>query len=203
MKPTIDIEADASSQATTSPADLKQVSELCERALLLETRIAEQEEVLKELKEQQTTLITQSIPEAMDSCGLKNFVLSNGASVTVKPIIVASIPSEGAIAKAKDELLRDTMRARLGKALSELEAAGAGALIKSELSVLLGKGQEQKLQHAATLLKSLGLEPDISKTVNSNSLSSWARERIAAGLPVDYETFGIYDGRKAIIKPAK
>ena len=200
-KPTINPEDDVTE--SSSPMDLAKVSEICGRAATLEMRIARGQELLGQLQDELNDLLTKTLPDTMDSFGLKEFKLKDGAQVTIKQIIAASLPTMSAIEKERDKDKQATMRHRFEAAMDFLKANKASALIKTTVKAELGKDSEKVAKAVAAALKELGVQAAIGKAVNANTLSAWIKERLEAGLPVDYDLFGVFDGRKAIIKPTK
>jgi hypothetical protein len=141
----------------------------------------------------------QAIPELMDQYNLSEVKLKDGSKVHVRPLIYASIPSEGAILKCRDGEARHEMRERLNRCFSYLRKVGAAALIKTLLKADFGKDSEPIANKAIAALRKLGIQADITKGVHPQSLNAWVRERIEAGKSVDMELFKVFSGQIAEI----
>lgn len=171
------------------------VSNLQNKLLLLE---AAQERVT-DLQADITRLRTEEIPAVMDEFNLSEVKLKDGSKVHVRPLILANIPSEGAIMKCRDGQLAHAMRDRLNKCLSYLRKNGAAALIKTLLKANFGKDSEAEAKAAIAALKKLGVPAEVIKTVHPQSLNAWVRERIENGKPIDMELFKVFNGQMAEI----
>lgn len=200
-RPAIDPEAD--SKKTATPADLARVVEKAEKIIALETELAAVELKAKDLSQRLTAVQTVELPELMEGLGLKDFTLKNGSRVTIKPIVSASIPTESAIEKARDPDAQAELRDRFTRALKYLADNGAGSLIKNLVFVELGKDSVKEVEKAKKALKKAGFTPVSERGVHGQTLTSWVRERLAAGAEVDLELLNVYTGSKAEITAPK
>jgi len=171
------------------------VIQLQNKLLLLEAA----KERVEELSQDVNRLKTEDIPALMDEFNLSEVKLKDGSKVHVRPLILANIPSEGAILKCRDGELRHIMRERLNKCLAYLRKSGAAALIKTFLKADFGKDSEPLAKAAISALKKLGISADVAKSVHPQSLNAWVRERIEAGKPVDMDLFKVFNGQVAEI----
>ena len=106
----------------------------------LQKKIVTAEEELKKLKEVETTLSEQTIPNLMQQAGLSLLKLADGSSVEVKPFYSARIPAS----KSEEafEWLRDN---------------GHGDLIKNQVSLEFGMKQDNEAKSIIEELKAKGL----------------------------------------------
>lgn len=81
--------------------------------------------------------------------------------------------------------------------LAELEKQGAGALIKSTVTVAFNRGQEEQAKKIIDLLREQGLAPKQEKKVEPSTLKKHVSDRLEKGLAVDMELFGARQFRKA------
>ncbi len=200
--PKIDFKEDAkggSSAGQSQVEDLEQVSRL---AILLRSKLLlmrEAEARLTLLQQEINRIKLEDLPALMDQFNLLELKLKDGSRLVVKPLINASLPSEGAILRCKDGEQRVEMRNRLKKAFQFLRKQGAAALIKTQLKADFGKDSEKVAEKALKTLQQLGVNAEVSKGVHPQTLNAWVRERIEAGKPVDMETFRVFSGQVAEI----
>lgn len=198
----IDLEADAG--VTVAPEDaLARIAELANEIIRLEVEAERRADALKETQEELRTLTEETLPTLMESCGVKDFTLADGSKVTISDVIRASLPTDSAIAKEKDKDKQFEMRDRRAKCLAYIEAMGAGSMIKHYLEAELGKGADALAKKVLDTLSKMGVKAAASKGVHAQTLQAWIKERIRAGLPLDYDLFKVFNGRKAEIKAAK
>lgn len=177
---------DFESDATPQNIDLSALTAKATEARQLEIDIKEAEEALKVLADRYRQLIEAEIPDFMDQLGVKSYDLVDGTKISVKEDIKASIT------KATKEA-----------AMNWLRSVNAGSLIKTEVAVQFGKGEENTASEVANLIRtSYGRDVSKDDTVHPQTLSAWARERLAAGLDVD-ESITVFRVRKATLKGAK
>jgi hypothetical protein len=190
-----------SKQGTGQPQieDLEIVSKA---VILLQSKIhllSQAEQRVSQLKDEVFKLKTEEIPALMDQLNLSEVKMKDGSRVSIKPLVQASLPSEGAILKCRDGEQRHEMRERLKRGFAFLRKAGAAALIKTLLKADFGKDAEVKAELAVRQLKKIGIQAEVSKGVHPQSLNAWVRERLEDGKPVDMETFKVFSGQIAEI----
>ena len=141
------------------------------------------EEELKKLKEVETTLSEQTIPNLMQQAGLSLLKLADGSSVEVKPFYSARIP-----ASKSDE------------AFDWLRDNGHGDLIKNQVSLEFGMKQDNEAKSIIEELKAKGLPVKQKTSVHPSSLRGFVREQIQdLGKDVPAELFGTYVANKTKI----
>lgn len=199
--PSIDPEGDAAPKA--DKASLEKVVAKAQRIIDLEGEIATAELRLKELNQSLTSVACEELPGLMNSLAIKEFTLTNGAKVVIKPIVSASIPTEAGIEKIRDKDEQSDARDRFERALEYLEAEGAGSLIKNMVVAELGKGAEKLAKRCVLALKKLKVEATTMRGVHAQTLTAWVKERLEAGADLDHEVLKIYTGEKATIVQPK
>ena len=183
--------------------ELSQVSSMVEEIENLGEYIKSTEAELSTSKASLLQKLTESLPNLMESLGISKFTTYDGASVEVKALISGSIPTKGAIDKERDSDEKDLLIERRANCFSYLEDHNAEAIIKREVKASLGP-ESAKLEGAIKeALEALGVASTSNTTVHPSSLSSWIRERLAAGSEVDQDLFKVFNGRKATIKRKK
>lgn len=164
---------------------VKEISELAliqvSRALRVEALEAE----LKAANEALRRVQEVDLPNAMAAAGVMSIKLPDGKSVTVKEDVYASIP--------KDE--------RYPLALAWLREHGLGDVIKNEVKVAFGKGEEAQAAALLSILTEHGwTNNSVSEGVHSSTLKALIREQLAKGAEFPMDLFGAYPTTKAIIK---
>jgi hypothetical protein len=172
-------EFDVSEEIECDTLDLLQ--EVLVEAVQLEEHALHLEEDLKQVKSSLRAMKEQRIPELM-ACLRMEKMTWNGWSINIKDFISGSLPKD----QAKKEA-----------AINWLKENEGGGLIKTEVKVNFGRGEEERAAEAAQRLKDLGLEPSSNMTVHPSTLQAFARERVKNGESIDAETLGLYVGRVA------
>lgn len=188
-------------KASASKEDLAKVSELADKAAVLKTRIKAGEALLKDLGKQLTEIEGEELPALMESFGLTQFKTSSGVIVDVKDIVVGSMPSASAIAKASAED-REELEERLEACLEFIRGNGGESIIKSKAEIDIGKDPEQR-KIIAALLDDQNLDYLMSDGVHYQTLQAWIKEKMAASVDIPKETFNLFTGKKATIKLPK
>lgn len=149
----------------------------------LEDEIKEDEERLKRKKQQADKLSGEVIPEIMGSLKLKTMKLQDGSGVEVTQIYSATIP----VAKKED-------------AYNWLRENDLGDLIKNEITVSFGRGEDNKAAQYASLAQGQGYEPAQKLKVEPMTLKALLRERTEAGQEMPSELFNTFVGNQTKIR---
>ena len=159
------------------------ITNSCKKLLETQKKIEATEEELKKLKDVETTLSEQTIPNLMQQAGVELIKLEGGISVEVKPFYSARIPS------SKSE-----------EAFAWLRDNGHGDLIKNQVSLEFGMKQDNEAKSLIEELKAKGLPVKQKTTVHPSSLRGFVREQIQdLGKDVPAELFGTYVANKTKI----
>ena len=130
-------------------------------------------EELKSVNERIRVLTQESIPDAMMELGYQEIRLQDGSRITVKQEVYATINDE-----------------RRAAALGWLRSNDFGGLIKNEVKVSLGKGDDAIAEEIASFLRSKGVPFEQKEGVHPMTLKSFLREQIEAGAAIPMEAFG-------------
>lgn len=179
---TINLEEDAAG-VQVDDSGLKRVSQLAENMLELENQIKGLNDLAAELAEQHKKISEYDLPDAMTQAGMRKFTLTNGASVEVKPFYSGKINDDN----------RD-------KAFEWLRSNELGDLIKHELTVPLGRGNEDLAKEIKDFLVKVKAQYVDKESVHHSTLNAFIKEQIEAGRAFPMETFNAYVGRRAKIK---
>lgn len=173
-----------------------------ERIQLLDKMILEQSLDLKELTDEKFNLEMAVLPELMTQLGIDKYKTTSGILVQMDPFVQASLPAAGAIDKATGEE-KVALEEKLQAGLQYLRDHDAESLIKSQVIIAFGKGEESQKQALVTQLEAEGHKTLAVETVHPQTLVSYIKEQLAAGIDVPFETFNIYSGKKAKVKMPK
>jgi len=152
----------------------------------LEGEIAKEEALLKQKKERADKISSEVIPEIMESMKLKTLKLQDGSAIEVKEVYSATIPvanREGAYQWLRDNDLGD--------------------LIKNEITVSFGRGEDTKASEYTSLAESKGYQPSQKLKVEPMTLKALYRERVEAKQDLPSEHFNLFKGNKTKITRSK
>ena len=142
-----------------------------------EDEISDLEEQLKKKKEEADFISSSVIPELLAEQGLSEIKLADGSKVSVKKEFRATVP--------KDDTKRES-------ALQWLRDQGLGDIIKNNVSVSFGKGEDDKAEQLLNLAAENGFEPQQKSDVSWNTLTALYRERVEAGLDMPSDCFSLW-----------
>jgi len=173
-------EADAVSQIDTGTG--KQLSQLVRSLRNVEQQIDDTEQHLKALKQEKHKLSVENIPALMDEMGVERLDV-DGMSVERRMIVAASIPVAN-----KDD------------AFAWLRTNGLDDIIKNDITVSFGKGEDNVAGDVVGMLQSKGFDPKTKTHVHPSTLKAFVKERITDGKPIDLDLFGAFISNTAVIK---
>jgi|TARA_A100000172_G_scaffold74399_1_gene56455 hypothetical protein len=177
----MDLEAESIVSVDTGMS--KDIADSCNKLLETQKQIATAEENLKKLKEAETTLSEQTIPNLMQQAGVSMVKLTDGSSVEVKPFYSARIP----VSKSEEAFIW-------------LRENGHGDMIKNQVSMEFGKSQDNEAKALVEELRSKGLAVKQKESVHPSTLRGFVREQIEDfGRSVPAELFGTYVANKTKI----
>jgi len=153
------------------------IAQECINLKKIEDEIAELEERLKDKKSDADHISSKVIPELLAEQGLSEIKLADGSKVSVRKEFRATLP--------KDEVRRDA-------AYKWLRDQGLGDIIKNNVSVTFGKGEDDKAQSLIDLAVDNGYEPNQKSDVAWNTLTALYEERIKAGLDMPSDVFSLW-----------
>tara|TARA_R110000851_G_scaffold119726_1_gene247600 strand:+ start:126 stop:713 length:588 start_codon:yes stop_codon:yes gene_type:complete len=179
--------------------ELGAVADMASRMLNLENEINLLEESLKQKKQDLTKLAEQDLPDLMQELNVRDFTLSNGAKVEVNDIISGSVPSAGAIERAKGDD-KIVLEMRQQHCFDWLRDNKAGDLIKNNVEVQFGRNEDDDCNAFAKELADRKIYYKRSIGVHPGSLNSFIKERMSDGKEVPHDLFKVYTGRRAKIR---
>ena len=166
--------------------NIQSLADQVQRLESMQQQFEIQEEALKEKKKQIEHLSGEVIPTMMSEMGLSQLKLMDGSQIDVKPFYNATIT-----------------QANKEAAFNWLRQNGLGDIIKNEVVVSFGRGEDNKAAEYAELAKGQGLQPAQKLKVEPMTLKALVRERIEAGKEMPTEIFSVFVGNKTTIKRKK
>ena len=166
--------------------NIQSLADQVEKLDSLNKRLALQEDNIKNTKKDIDRLSGEVIPTMMTEMGLSELKLQDGSHLKV------STSYKAHITEANKQV-----------AFNWLRDNGLGDIIKNEISVSFGRGEDNKAAHYAELAKGQGLEPTQKLKVEPMTLKALVRERIEAGKEMPTEIFGVFTENKTTIKRNK
>jgi hypothetical protein len=134
--------------------DPKQLADKVQQLKNLEDEIANAEAGVKKLKEQANIISQFEIPQMMKEMNIEKLKLNDGETVEVTKIYGASL-----LPKDKQE-----------EAFEWLRNNGLGDVIKNDITVTFGRGEDNKAAEYAFLARGQGFEPVQKIGVNPMTL---------------------------------
>jgi hypothetical protein len=153
------------------------IADQCKKLKDLEDDINRAEEHVSNLKSMARDISERVIPELLAEQGLSSLKLADGSSVTVKREYRCTLP--------KDDFKRED-------AYKWLRENGLGDIIKNNVSVTFGKGEDNKAQQLLDLAASNGFEPNQKSDVAWNTLTALFQERVESGLDMPSDVFSTW-----------
>jgi len=176
----------ASNLETADAGALKTVAELARIIKGKEMEVADLERQFKESKKELLRLTDEELPASMAEMGLASFTLDDGSTIDVKPTYGASI-----------------LVANREKAYDWLRDHGYDDIIKNNVAVSFGRGEDDMAGAFKALAEKEGYSAQQDTSIHSQTLRAFVRERIEAGDEFPMDLFGAYVGQRAVIKGAK
>ena len=169
----IDFEEDQ--QEIVQKTNIQSLSRYCLMLQNLEDQMVNMEKDLKKLKEEADKIGSEIIPNLLAEQGLASLKLADGSSVDIKKSYNCTIKKD-----------------QVESAFKWLRDNGLGDLIKNEVAVQFGKGEDNKAEQLLGLAVREGYEPSQKQKVEPMTLKALFRERIEAGLDMPSEFFNTF-----------
>ena len=153
------------------------IAQECVNLKKVEDDIAAIEEQLKKKKEEADHISSKVIPELLAEQGLSEIKLADGSKVSVKKEFRCTLP--------KDQVKRE-------QAYEWLRNEKLGDIIKNNVFVTFGKGEDDKAKQLLDLAAENGYEPQQKSDVAWMTLTALFRERIESGLDMPSDVFSTW-----------
>lgn len=168
--------------ADVNTGSTRVLSDLVRKLRNVETQIADAEAHLKALKQEKHKLSVENIPALMDEMGVDRLDV-DGVTVARKMMVHASIPAD-----------------RKEDAFTWLRENGLDDIIKNDVSVSFGKGEDNMAGDVIGLLEERGFNPSTKTHIHPSTLKAFVKERIENGKPIDLDLFGAFVANAAEIR---
>ena len=162
-------------QEVIEKTDIQQLSSYCLELQALEDDIISKEEELKKQKEKADKIASEIIPNMLAEQGLSSLKLADGSGVEIRKTYSCTVKKDN-----------------LESAYKWLRDNGLGDIIKNEVFVTFGKGEDNKAQDLLDLAEQSGYEPQQKQKVEPMTLKALFRERIEAGLDMPSDSFHLF-----------
>lgn len=169
-----DIFSEADALSGVGTAEVKNLSGMVRELRAVDAGIAEAETSLKVLKQERQKLTVELIPGIMDAMGVDRIDV-DGVMVTRKLIVSASIPE-----------------ARKEEAFNWLREHQLDDIIKNDVTVSFGRGEDNAAKNAVGILREQGFDPETKTHIHAMTLKAFVKERVEDGKPIDLDMFGAY-----------
>ena len=157
--------------------EVSTVAQECVKLKQKEDEIADLEEQLKAKKLEADDISSRIIPELLHEQGLSEIKLSDGSKVSVKKEYRCTLP--------KNEDKRE-------QCYKWLRDQGLGDIIKNNVFVTFGKGEDNKAEQLLNLAAENGFQPQQKSDVAWNTLTALFQERVESGLDMPSEVFSTW-----------
>ena len=171
----IDFEKDQ--QKVAENTALSALSIHVEKIMDLDKQLEHQENIMKELKNQRDKISSETIPAILAEQGLQSLKLADGTVLEVNKKYSCTLPKDPQKKASAYQWLRDQ---------------GLGDIIKNEVAVTFGKGEDNKAKQLLDLAVGNGYEPTQKEKVEPMTLKALYRERVEAGLDMPSDFFHLY-----------
>ena len=153
------------------------IAQECVRLKTKEDELVSLEEQVKNKKEEIDEISSRIIPELLAEQGLSAIKLADGSNVSVKKEFRCTLPKDEAKRTAAYQWLRDQ---------------GLGDIIKNNVFVTFGKGEDDKAEQLLNLAAENGFQPQQKSDVAWMTLTALFRERIESGLDMPSDVFSTW-----------
>jgi len=167
---------------TVSTEGASRLSNLIRESLDLNSKIADAEQHLKDLKYKKRKVNEEDIPALMQEMGMDSITV-DGNKVALRQFVHARITED-----KRDE------------AFAWIRSVGEGDIIKNDVTVSFSSGQDNLAGAVVDDLRNQGLDPAQKTHVHPQTLKAWVKGRIESGKEIDFDTFGVFVGTEATIK---
>ena len=157
--------------------EVTNLADECQKLKDTEDMIKSAEKHLQDLKAKADDIGSRVIPELLAEQGLTSLKLADGSSVSVKKEYRCTLPKDESRREQCYKWLRDNQ---------------LGDIIKNNVSVTFGRGEDDKAQQLLDLAVANGFEPSQKSDVSWNTLTALFRERIESGLDMPSDVFSTW-----------
>lgn len=161
---------------------LRTLGERCEDLEEVRESIKSAKAKLKALEEDQFKLENESIPTLLEELNMKSVTLNTGTKVSVEEVYKAYISEENQ-----------------ADAFAWLRENGFDDIIKNDIVVTFGRGEEDNASELYQRLRDEGQAPIQKSGVHHSTLKAFVKEQIQKGVDLPRDKFGVYVTNKVKI----
>jgi len=180
----IDMRKDAPDQSNSIDPD--KLSTEVEKLQSIQNQIENLEAQVKDLKQDEKHFSCVIIPKLMEDMNLSSLKLKDGSELTVKQIYSATLKAD-----------------KKAEGIHWLRDNGLGDIVKNNITVSFGQGEDNKAVDYASLARSNGYEPIQEEKVHPSTLKVVMKEWKDKGQEVPAELFNTFDGNQTYLKNKK
>ena len=184
-------EQDQSDTLQEGGGDLAELNKKVKKLEACESRLEKLMEEVDTLKSNIKKISYEEIPDLLAEKGLASLKLSDGTVVEVKKVINAYLPKADRDPEGRE------------KAFQWLRDNGHGDIIKNDITVSFGRGEDNKAVEYASLAQQKGYLPTQKVDVHNRVVVAAFRERLEKGQEVPPELFNLFVGNQTKIKRSK
>jgi hypothetical protein len=164
---------------------LAEIGVLCAKAEDLDSRVKAAETIYNTLKDSLAKLMLITIPETLESVGLKEIKLSSGKRITVY-----------------DDCRVNISDAKLGECMQWMRKNKFEAIIKNQVTASFSKGDDKKAIDVYRDLLSRGYDVNHKEDIHPATLKAFMKEQLKKGAlsSEDKSLFSVYEFKVAKIK---
>jgi len=175
---------DAPDQSNSIDPD--KLSTEVEKLQSIQNQIENLEAQVKDLKQDEKHFSCVIIPKLMEDMNLSSLKLKDGSELTVKQIYSATLKAD-----------------KKAEGIHWLRDNGLGDIVKNNITVSFGQGEDNKAVDYASLARSNGYEPIQEEKVHPSTLKVVMKEWKDKGREVPEELFNTFDGNQTYLKNKK
>jgi hypothetical protein len=154
---------------------LSKITNTVHELLTVQQEVADAQEALKAAQEREKNLIETQLPALMDEAKQKRLTTIDGYEIERGEVVRASISA-----------------ANMPQATAWLIGNGQASIVKRELSLKFGKGEEQRAAEAVDALREHNFAPNDKMSVHPQTLGALVRELLAEGKEIPMDLLGVY-----------
>ena len=177
----IDMRKDAPDQANTVDPD--KLSTEVEKLRSIQNEILSHEDKIKDLKQDEKHFSCVVIPKLMEDMNLQSLKLKDGSELTVKQIYSATLKAD-----------------KKAEGIHWLRDNGLGDIVKNNITVTFGQGEDNKAVEYAGLARERGYEPTQDEKVHHASLTVVMKDFKEKGNEIPTDLFSTFDGNQTKLK---
>ena len=180
----IDMRKDAPDQSNSIDPD--KLSTEVEKLQSIQNQIQNLEDQVKDLKQDEKHFSCVVIPKLMEDMNLSSLKLKDGSELTVKQIYSATLKAD-----------------KKAEGIHWLRDNGLGDIVKNNITVTFGQGEDNKAVEYAGLAREQGFEPTQDEKVHSASLSVVMKEIKDKGQDIPSDLFSSYEKNSTSVTTKK